>query len=398
MDARMQSRNFGEFLQKHNDYLFQDYIPRLKTKMAVTAYNRNMKAYSEHVADGRITTNQIAAMTASQANAAFGELNYMLLGRNPQTQAMLRFAFLAPDFLEARARFLGQALKPYGKEQSTALFLRGILGMYTGARILNQLVDNDPHWDKPFSVVYKGQEYQIRSMPGDIWHLLEDPGSFIYHRVNPSLVKPGIEMMTGHDDFGRKRDFGQRMMDFVRGVLPIWSQGMTKSGGRDPLSGALQSVGITRSVHRTEAASLAHQYALEDMPSDITSHNVMRMVNDIETGNFDPVKYRTLVAEGKMNQRDYDEAKKLSRMPELYRDFHRLPTEQKVKVWNKMSPEEQHIVKRWSTREAIDPSLLLPEQRAQYYQDLADQQSKDSNWTWMNTLRSHIFTGRNPSQ
>jgi hypothetical protein len=61
------------------------------------------------------------ALTASQANAAFGGLNYRLLGRNKTLQDVFRLTFMAPDFTEARARFVGQAAKPYGHEQLTAL-------------------------------------------------------------------------------------------------------------------------------------------------------------------------------------------------------------------------------------------------------------------------------------
>ena len=148
----------GQIEAKYRDYLFKDYIPRLKMEMATEAAKRNFQRYKGQVKSGKITRDQIFELTANQANAAFGELNYKMLGRNPTVQDLLRLSVLAPDFLEARIRFTGQALKPYGREQATAPLLRGAVGMYVSARIINQLLDDDPHWDRPFSVVIKGRE------------------------------------------------------------------------------------------------------------------------------------------------------------------------------------------------------------------------------------------------
>ncbi len=113
----------GGYLRRYNDYLFSDYIPRLKMAMAREALERNLKRYA-----GKMSEDQIYALTANQANAAFGELNYTMLGRNKTMQDVLRMALLAPDFLEARGRFVGQALKPYGREQAVAL-IAGALGL-----------------------------------------------------------------------------------------------------------------------------------------------------------------------------------------------------------------------------------------------------------------------------
>ena len=108
----------GRLQNAFNDFLFKDYIPKLKMTMALEALERNQARYQ-----GKLTDGQIAELTAHQANAAFGELNYKLMARSPTVQDALRLGFLAPDFLEARSKFVGQALKPYGKEQRVALGL-----------------------------------------------------------------------------------------------------------------------------------------------------------------------------------------------------------------------------------------------------------------------------------
>jgi hypothetical protein len=366
----------GQYLQKYSDYLFGDYIPRLKTQMAVEAYDRNLKRFDGAIQAGKITTNQIAEITSNQANAAFGELNYITMGRSPQTQALLRFAFLAPDFLEARARFAGQALTPFGREQQAAL-IRGAVGLYVSARVVNQVLDDDPHWDRPFSLVIKGYEYKMRSLPGDIWNLLQEPSSFVMHRLNPTMTKPLGEMMFGKDDFGRKRDLGGQAIDFVKGVVPIPLQSFTRSGGEgrtvDRLeTGAMSSFGITRSKYRSDAAALAHQYALGSNPNDITSHHIQEIVQDISENRLDAKRVRELILSGQMNPKDLQTAIKLAMMPEIYRDYYRLPVELKAKVFAKATPKERAILNAYARKE-LDTTRLLPEQRAQFMKDFTGQ-------------------------
>lgn len=362
---------FGEFMQKYSDYLFGSYIPRLKAKMATEAFERNLKRFDKAIQAGKITSDQVAEITANQANAAFGELNYIMMGRHPQTQAIMRFMFLAPDFLEARARFAGQAFSPLGREQQAAL-IRGALGLYIGFRILNKLFDDDYHWDRPFSFVVGGYEYKFRNLPSDIWNMLKEPNSFAQHRLS-FLPRGGAELMVGKDDFGRKRNLGQQIVDFVKAVMPIPAQGLTAEGQHTWFGKYVAPMfGISESKYRTEAGALAHQYAIGSLPQDVTSHHVTEMVRDIESGNFDPEKVGTYIREGKINPKDVREAFKLARMPELYRDYYRLPVEQKAKVYEAATPKERAILKRFAKRD-LDTTRLLPEQRAEFMQHYAEQ-------------------------
>lgn len=354
----------GGMMQKYSEYLFQDYIPRLKGKMAMEAYERNIHRYSKRIAAGDITTDQIAELTANQANAAFGELNYMMIGRSAQTQAYMRMGFLAPDFLEARARFAGQALRPYGREQQAAL-IRGAVGLYAMGRILNQLLDDNPHWDKPFSLVVHGYEYKMRSLPGDIWNMLTEPRSFLLHRLNPISVKPLAELGTGKDDFGRRRTLGEWAIDTVRGNAPIPTQGLFKSGTRDIAGGLWSMVGVSRAKYRSKAAAMAHGFAVDSVPADVTSHHIMEMVRDIDDGSFDSNKVSDYIQHGQMNPNDVMKAIKLARLPEIYRDFKGLTAEQKAKVWAVATPFEKAQIRLQMSGD-IDTSNLLPEQRQEF--------------------------------
>ncbi|MGD0342178.1 MAG: hypothetical protein ABSA76_10810 [Bacteroidales bacterium] len=144
------------------EYLFNEYIPKLKITTAEHMLNRNLKKYSKKYSD-----DQIYALSADQANVAYGNLNYDLIGRNPTMQHIFRTMALAPDFLEARTKFVGQALTPKGAEQRRALIILGGT-LFVASRLLNKLFDDDYHWDKPFSFVYKKNEYTMRSVPEDM--------------------------------------------------------------------------------------------------------------------------------------------------------------------------------------------------------------------------------------
>lgn len=264
----------GDMMQKYGDYLFKDYIPRIKTKMALDALERNTQRYA-----GKYTPDQIMELTAKQANAAFGELNYNMMGRNKTAQDVFRLAALAPDFLEARLKFVGQSFKPGGAEQATAL-IRGALGMYTVARAINAVVnDGDAHWElkNAFSLVIGGKSYSLRSIPGDILHLAKDWRSFIYHRLNPMTARNVFEGLTGRDEFGRKRDAVSQLGDSLVGVAPIPIQSSIRKGaesvmGREFTSDAklldslLQSLGVSRKEYRTDAEDKAKELMMAGLP------------------------------------------------------------------------------------------------------------------------------------
>jgi hypothetical protein len=316
----------SQMMNKYSDYLFGDYIPRLKVAMAKGAAERNMARYADHIAQGRITEDQVYKMSAEQSNAAFGELNYKMLGRNPNLQDGLRLALLAPDFLEARGRFIGQALKPYGREQQAAL-VRGAVGMWVTARIVNQLVDKDPHYDVPFGIVVNGRQYEMRSIPGDIDHLMTDPRSFVYHRLSPTITRPAVEALFGKDSFGRKRNAGQQVLDYVKNIVPIPLQGLyDKATGHgtaatDPLDTALESVGISSHKYRTPAEAMSRKIVLDSMSPTAQSKGMTALADRIRDNKVSQEELQAQFNSGKFADADIKRIVEMSAESELIRNF-----------------------------------------------------------------------------
>src|SRR5205823_1339035 len=127
-----------------------------------------------------VTLDDVKYHTAKQVNDAFGHLNYTDMGRSATMQRINRIFLLAPDFLEARARQAGHGvsgLMPGGwrihGEQRMAFWTVATTA-YIAARVLNQLLDNDPHWDwkMAFTVRNNGKDYTMRSVPEDMLRFL----------------------------------------------------------------------------------------------------------------------------------------------------------------------------------------------------------------------------------
>jgi hypothetical protein len=237
----------GQRLHQYNEWLFQNYIPRIKMTMALHALERNKQRFPN------MSEDQLHALTASQANAAFGGLNYEMLGRNKTMQDFWRMTLLAPDFLEARGRFVAQAATKGGKEQLAALML-GAGAMYLTARMVNKAINDDPQWswEHAFEVKYNGRWYGLRTVQGDILHAVSSPLHFMYNRVNPVWVKAPIEALTGLDRFGRKADLKKQVQDFAETVIPISLRGFVNPSEEDLSESLINSLGVTERREKNE--------------------------------------------------------------------------------------------------------------------------------------------------
>lgn len=264
----------GRIQNAFNEFLFKDYIPRLKMTMALHAFERNTRRYPG------LDANAVAELTARQGNAAFGELNYTLMARNPGVQDFLRLTVLAPDFLEARTRFVGQALKPYGAEQRAALMMMGAT-LYVTARALNKWLDDDPHWNKPFSVVYHGREYRLRTVLGDVGELITDPRRFFYNRFSPWL-KAVATFGTGRDYRGVKLTKWEQVKDALSWLVPIPAGEFEGQGVVGDISAA------TRGHYAPVANRFLGASGVTNKPGDTAQAEAYEMAREFKRSSNDP--------------------------------------------------------------------------------------------------------------
>jgi hypothetical protein len=361
----------GKLSQDYQAYLFGDYIPRLKTKMALEALGRNKERYG-----AKMSNDQIYELTANQANAAFGELNYRMLGRNPSFQDAMRLILLAPDFLEARSRFVGQALKPGGREQAIALIRIGGI-IYGGARVMNMMFNNnDPKWDKPFSVVIGGHEYAIRSVPGDLYHLATDWRGFFLWRVNPFTVRPAVNLLYGKDNFGHKQSAPDAGIDYLKQVMPLPLEGLTRPEV-DIWKSMMESLGIRESVYRTPAADLAHKMQLDSLPANLTKEQLLHSVKikDLQkqynAGTLPPWELAKKVDSGELTEADEKKIEgKEGKYDELQRNLTHRSAKEAMQIWALTTPQEKAELRDQMLLKVKRSQTITAKEREQYTQEL----------------------------
>ncbi|HTV41715.1 MAG TPA: hypothetical protein VMF08_14125 [Candidatus Sulfotelmatobacter sp.] len=205
----------GDAVVRMNNFTFNEYIPRLKMKVGLAVMDRNTARYS-----GKLTPEQIGELTGRQMDAAFGGQNWRLMGTNKSTLAVLRLGFVAPDFLISRAKVIGQAFKPYNREQRVFLIAQAA-GVYLLCRAINATFseNHDPHWEPANwdSVVIGKRAYHARFLVSDAANLARDllgMGNFNQHGIPfisgrlGVVPKIGIETLTGKDLFTGRDEEG----------------------------------------------------------------------------------------------------------------------------------------------------------------------------------------------
>lgn len=250
----------------YQDYLFHDYIPSLKFKTYEHILPRNMERYADQIKSGEVTADQVKYLSAQQANAAYGHLNYADMGRNPTIQHLLQATLLAPDFLEARGRFVGQALKPSlaGREQLAALATLAVT-QYVLARTLNKTLDDDYHWDEPFDVIVGNRRYSMRSVPADIAHAFSDTRRFVSGRLSPFLGRGLLEGLSGVNYRREPTTAAQALSDIITGMIPLTLQpatrGLSETGRDNPVSPMEQLLG-SLGLHVSRFSPVSKVYSL----------------------------------------------------------------------------------------------------------------------------------------
>lgn len=288
----------GNKLHAYNEWLFQDYIPRLKLAVAKSALERNRSTYPNLAEDKQI------ALASDIANKAFGELPYRYWGRSPTLQDALRTFILAPDFLEARAKFVGRAARPFGREQLSAL---GILAatQYMVARIVNQMLDDDPHWEmkNAFRIVTGNHAYGLRTIPSDLIHLFSDTRGFLYNRMSPGL-RTAVEYTTGRNDMGVKRDVMEQVKDLATMPIPI---SMKSRNGQKWWEGFMNSFGV-QTQRQTPVQTIQSKAADFKQKNNITSP--YETVYDSTKDEYQPLRMAIQDGDQKRAQEQFDKLSK----------------------------------------------------------------------------------------
>lgn len=241
------------------EWTFADYIPRLKLATFDRFYERTRKRYPN------LSEEEAAARAGDATNNAYGEQNMLWLGkegRDPHTQRMLRLAFLAPDFGESRLRFVLKAFTKYGGEERLGL-ITAASALWIASRIGNVLSHGDPeiHDAKHlFDVKIGDRWFGVRSIVGDIGHLLNNFRQFWEVRLNPLYSRSLLALLSGRDVSGHSLTKTRFAEDVAKQLVPIHLSGLTRDD-RQVWESMMAAMGLQ--TWRAGATTEIHQLAQE---------------------------------------------------------------------------------------------------------------------------------------
>jgi hypothetical protein len=339
----------GPLQDRFQSWLFgpDGYISRLKDTTGKALVQRNTKLYGQE-----LTPDEILKLSATQTNNAYGGLNLDSMFRNRTMQDVLRMTTLAPDFLEGRLRYNLGALGKYGGATRQTLAF-DFAQRYAMARVLNQVINGKPYWDKPFSVVYHDKEYDMRSNIGDDLRLIQSltdlssggRPTWISYRENPVLRAGAESFLTHRDPWGRPESTLQGILKGAESAIPISLQGLAGIG-KDP--SLAESVGTASGLHdyqyRSPAASILHQAAMETVPPQAFTRksDMGKAVQAASDGNRQAV--RQMVQSGQLSQEQARRAMMEGRESPIVRDAKRVPVDQLARAYRAADQAERKVL------------------------------------------------------
>ena len=375
-------------MKAYSDLLFKRIIPAVKASSGEHMYREYERLHPDWSVDKR------ARAAALHANRTFGGINYRDLGRSATTMDTMRAVTLAPDWLEAE---ISSAAALFNKDTGglqRSQVNKMALTMWGLARVLNLITTGKPNYQAPFSVAIKNKEgkeidYGMRTLPGDILHLAQDPVNFIKGRMSPTLHM-AQEIATSRDNFGRKLSPEDMWIDVLHQALPIPAQAIGEAvSGTGPEIGntgqIVKAFGGTAQTYQTPAQKLAAELSANHSesgpidPVQMSRHRaVMQLEDKLRAGEITwPELYQLTYAtdqitpeELKKIQANYKTTRELDpATASLYTRASRLPAPEYFQLYDLLNPTEKQamipltkqVMKKYVAKAVKD---LTPSERA----------------------------------
>ena len=316
----------GKVVDRLNENLFgpSGFIDRLKLTTALKFADRLKDADPEM---NQMTRYKVAGQ---MANARFGGLNYLAMGRSKEFQDVLRLTLLAPDWIESQVR--DTAFATMFPRIGVVDLARIATYNFVAAQTLNLMVSGKMHLETPFGVQSPdgNKVYSVRTMPEDIWHAVTDPRGFAFNRLNPIITRTGMEALTGRDKMGRERTMAEQLKDLFSNIVPIPAQGVVDrmTGNEKPgtslADSAFSAAGMTTRANLSPAEQLALRISSEragtgPVPSEqLERHHLIinleerlrsgdnSAINDVQqgfnTGQLAPDDVKKVLADAKVSR------------------------------------------------------------------------------------------------
>ena len=214
----------GQISKYVSDLTFQKAIPGMKLSAFKNAFAANLKTFAKDIESGKVSKDDVGYLTAQTINSRFGHLNYADLNRDPTFQHILSMAALAPDFWESNIRDYAHASRglvgaKVGRRPAFA-FAATAGAVWMISRVLNKVLDDDYHFDKPFEVIHAGRSYTMRNEAEDLWRATHKTSQYFSGRLSPAVVS-SIELLKGTNWRGEKTMPIDVLKDYVLKAVPM---------------------------------------------------------------------------------------------------------------------------------------------------------------------------------
>jgi hypothetical protein len=224
--------------------------------------------------------------------------------------------------------------------------------MAVTAQVTNYLVNSETDMSHPFSIKINGKYYTLRSVPGDIMHLITSPRTFSYNRLNPTIARPIIEALTGRDQFGRKRGILTQLADWGKAHVPIPLQAPLWKHDSTLADSVLNSMGIGAVTARTKAEQAAMQYHMDNIPGNrlteeakakyVLKHQATEKLKENYANGINNLL--DLKHKGQLSERDIKDIKSNAKTPTLVRYTKNLTIHQFIEVYDLANDDEKKML------------------------------------------------------
>lgn len=294
------------------DWTFNHFIPRLKLATFENILARKKVTFAEELKNGTATEDDLAYRASYDTNNAYGHLNYADMGRSATRQHLMNIIALAPDFWEARLRHAFSAtagaaslgMNKANREQFRSFAILGG-GMYVAARVLNQMLTGDPHYEleNSFRIIDGNRAYGMRCYIADFQEMLTNTRSYFTGRINP-VARFVEEGATGVNYRGEKVAASDIWRDLIAQAIPIplqpFTRGLSTTGINSTVSPMEQFMGAC-GIKVSRFAPAQQIYPLAKAWNDAQGKPVDK--GTFPTSPYTPLKYA-------LEDANFDEAKK----------------------------------------------------------------------------------------
>jgi hypothetical protein len=394
------------------DYLFKEFVPSRKTISAMRSLDTFVKVYSDRLASGEMSMDELAKRTAVHHDNVFGQLNYDSLGIDKNFKTVLQTSLRAPGWQLGNIRSVVNAFRYQGKEFSRAM-----------DKMEAPVLTPEMSWMISTLAVHMAEagliSYTIAATTGNEDLKPKEFTDWLYPKVSmvtkvmpPGYVKDWASIIHGAqtapvdflkrfatsklagqwsmlEEWSKNRDYyntqvynpndslAQQAFDSAKHFVPlpimVKSAGAEKKAGdTNPAEKILSLLGYNKVpgwVDQSAAISKAVSFTGERYPktkaekehSDLIRKLSGQYMNDPKVAAEDIVQ---AIKDGQLGKRDLLTIKNHITQPPLERMFKMLSSDQAIDVWKVATPEERKMLTVPMAKKLKGLATKSPEERA----------------------------------